>query len=312
MLTDRLSDVREVLKKMAKYRNIIGEEYSARAYDNAAKIIKDTVVLRRVLDGVDLPKGIGKKIREIVVEFIATGSIKELSSLRADPKIIALERFEKIMGVGPVNALKFVEEGYTSLESLADNPYLTKQQKIGIEYYGKIILRIPRAVITSAFEDLQQIINSLDPGSESIVSGSYRRGSATSGDVDVLIKSAMLTGNDVMSAITTKYAYEPEKIVVISSGEQKIMFLLKIQIEASTKYIQVDMFISRPDEYVAHLNYSTGSAEHNIYLRNAAIKKGLKLSQHGLYNGQKKITITNEQELYNILGVPYVEPSLRN
>lgn len=312
LLAEKLEDVRTMLRRMGKYRGLIGEEYPARAYENAAKALTSPDKLGRVLDGMDMPKGIGKKIREVIIEYISSGSVAELSELRTDPKIIALERFEKVMGVGPVNALKFVEQGYTTLSDLRDDPYLTKQQKIGIEYYGKIMLRIPRQIITVAFDKISGIINALDPGSNAIVSGSYRRGSATSGDVDILVCSDTLTGATIMTTIEERYAHTPDKIVTISSGQQKVMFLFEVPVDESMKYIQVDIFVSKSDEYIAHLNYSTGSADHNIMLRNAAIKKGLKLSQHGLYRGDKKIKLSSERELYELLDVPFVEPHERN
>lgn len=301
-----------MLLRMSKYRNIVGDEYPARAYEKAAKIIASADILGDILEGKNMPKGIGKGIRDTIVEFITTGSVKELSELRVNPKIMALEKFEKIMGIGPVNALKFVELGYTTLEELARDPRLTKQQKIGIKYYDKIMQRVPRKIIEEVFEKIKDVIIGLDPRSTAIVSGSYRRGATTSGDVDILVRSDILSADALADVLNDDSRINGN--IIVSSGAQKLMMLTPVTSvpAVGNMYVQVDIFVSKSDEYIAHLNYSTGSAAHNIRMRNAAIKKGLKLSQHGLFKGTQKINLLSEHDLYERLGEPFVEPTDRN
>jgi DNA polymerase/3'-5' exonuclease PolX len=268
--------------------------------------VSDTI-LRRVLDGKSLPRGIGQKIRDIIIEYVSTGSVKELAELERDPKIMALERFEQVIGIGPVNALKFVLRGYTSLTELTKADDLTTMQKIGIEYFDKIMVRVPRKIVESVFTAVKQLlINDID---DIIVTGSYRRGTLTSGDVDILVKSDTMEAKSLLNYLAIDDDHRHTNIVVLSAGPQKVSFLWKLS--DSTFYVQVDIFVSKSDEYIAHLNYSTGSADHNIMMRTEAIKRGYKLSQHGLYNGTTKIKLSSEQELYKLLGVPFVEPEYR-
>jgi len=295
-----------MLKKMSKYRNATGDEYPSRAYDNAAKSLTSIRALDSVIAGVNMPKGIGKKIREVIIEFVSTGRVNELIELRDNPQVAALEKFEKVMGIGPVNALKFVDMGYTSLEELRKYPHLTKQQKIGIDLHDKIMLRVPRATVTQVFDVLRGMILTVDKSSDSIVSGSYRRGASTSGDVDILVRSDTISAKTIVANVEKTMK---DAIIVVSAGDQKAMFLYKLPGGA---YIQVDIFVCKSDEYIAHLNYSTGSASHNIKVRKAAIKKGYKLSQHGLFKGTKKIKLSTERELYDLVGIPYSDPTSRN
>jgi len=303
-LKDLLPGVIAMLKKMAKYKTVLGEEYPGRAYDNAAKIVVSDNILRRVLDGKSLPRGIGQKIRDTIVEFVSTGSTKELIELEQDPKIMALERFEQVIGIGPVNALKFVLQGYTTLADLSKADDLTTMQKIGIEYFDKIMVRIPRKIVESVFSAVKQRLLNNDV-EDIIVTGSYRRGALTSGDVDILVKSDTMEAKSLLDYLPS----DADRIVVLSAGPQKVSFLWKLP--DSNFYVQVDIFVSKSDEYIAHLNYSTGSADHNIMMRTEAIKRGYKLSQHGLYKGTTKIKLESEQELYKLVGVPFVEPEYR-
>lgn len=292
--------VKEALNKMALYKAATGEEFSARAYDHAANIVSSAMVIRKILDGKSLPKGIGPKIRDFIIEIISLGFSKELSELRADPRISALERFQDIIGIGHVSALRLVSLGYTTLESLRmlsdsdKDGILTDMQKIGIKYHDKIIHRIPREMVSRAFEELRKAIPA-----ESLVTGSYRRMAETSGDVDILVKSDTLKAYDIIW---------PQE-VVLSAGPQKKSILWPVEPD---KYVQVDVFISSKDSYIAYLNYSTGPFDHNIMLRTLAAKKGLRLNQYGLFNGKKKIPLSTEEDLYVSLGMKYLEPKDRH
>lgn len=287
-----LDSLKENLQKMAKYKMILGEEYASRAYDNAIKVLVSDQVVHRILDGSSLPRGIGSGIRDKIIEYYATGSIKELSELRMDPKVSALEKFETIIGIGPVNASKFVSQGFLTLESLKGAD-LNSMQRIGLEYSGKIMIRIPRDIITCVFEEIKRNISE-----DCIITGSYRRGAKTSGDVDILVSSDTLKANDLNI---------PGAIDLVS-GPQKRAFLYPLK---SGMYVQVDIFISPKNEYILHLNYSTGSANHNILLRSKAKKMGYKLSQHSLSKDDKEILLESEEELYSLLGLKYVEPEDR-
>lgn len=301
--TDILYAVKDILNKIAKYKAVIGEEYSSRAYAKAAELLTSREVLFRIVNGESVPKGIGKKIREAIIQFIANGIVLDLEELKLSPKIQALERFEQIIGVGPINALKFVSMGYTSIEELSEYKGLTEMQKIGIKYYDKIMPRIPREIITTVFNNIKVYILSADESAEPIIVGSYRRGKLSSGDVDILVKTDVLKDTNLIVI--------PDAIN-LTSGPKKRSLLYP----HNDLMVQVDIFLCPSSEYIACLNYATGSARHNIILRTAAQKRGYKLSQNGLFkvskeSGQVLIPLESEKQLYELLGMSYIEPADR-
>ncbi len=73
----------------------------------------------------------------------------------------------------------------------------------------------------------------------------------------------------------------------------------------------IDLRIVPEESYGAALQYFTGSKEHNIITRTIAIKKGLKLNEYGLFRGSKMIASKSEEDIYRALGLPYIEPEIR-
>lgn len=299
-LYDLLQKLRESLRTLSMYKSIIGEEYSSRAYAKAADLITSPKILQRIIDGVSLPKGIGQKIRSVILEFVAYNSVNELNELRLDPRIIALEKFEKVIGIGPVNAAKFVNMGYTTIEDLKKCPDLNNMQKIGLEYLDRIIARIPRDVIENIHALIDKSIIKADKDAQSLITGSYRRGSMTSGDVDIIVKTDNI--RDTKDIII-------EGAIDINAGEKKRSLLYP----HNNMYVQVDIFLCPSSEWVSCLNYTTGSARHNIQLRSIAQTLGYKLSQNGLFKmpDEKRVQLSSEEELYKILGMNFIDPKDR-
>src|SRR5437773_6728507 len=75
--------------------------------------------------------------------------------------------------------------------------------------------------------------------------------------------------------------------------------------------LQVDLRLVEEDEYAAALLYFTGNKEHNIALRNLALKLGLKLNEYGLYRGEERLPAATEEDIYRHLGLAYIPPELR-
>ena len=98
----------------------------------------------------------------------------------------------------------------------------------------------------------------------------------------------------------------PDVDQVILKGITKSSVILK-------EGTAIDLRVVPPESYGAALQYFTGSKEHNIELRNIAIKKGYKLSEYGLYlkESGKQIAGSSEEEIYKTLGLAYIPPELR-
>ncbi len=290
--------VRRLMKTMAKYKAIVGEEYASTAYTRALDIISSPGKVEEIILSTvgRLPRGIGKGIQSFIAEAIMTGSIAELEEMRRDPRVKAVELLETIIGVGPVTAMKWVSEGTLSIADAANRDDLTSAQKVGVEVHGKVIDRVPRAVVEKIFGDVLAI---LPAGVNAIITGSYRRGAPSSGDVDILIISDIIVANQLPTIPGS---------IIINAGEMKMSYLAPMD----GMYVQVDIFISPSSSRVAYLSYSTGSAAHNVYLRGLAKSKGYHLSQYSLTDGGgKAVILDSEEDLYNALGVDYVPPEKR-
>jgi DNA polymerase (family 10) len=130
------------------------------------------------------------------------------------------------------------------------------------------------------------------------VAGSIRRRKETIGDGDLLVVAG--EPQRVMDAL----AGLPEVADVIAHGPTKTSVKLRSGMD-------VDMRVVPAESFGAALLYFTGSKAHNIVLRKMAIAKGLKLSEYGVFHGEKSIAGRTEEEVYAALGLPYIPPELR-
>jgi DNA polymerase (family 10) len=122
----------------------------------------------------------------------------------------------------------------------------------------------------------------------------------TIGDVDLLVAS------EKPSAVMEAFASMPYVERILARGETKSSIL-------TTKGLQVDLRVVEPNVWGAALQYFTGSKAHNIRVREIAVRKGLKLSEYGLFRAKsgKLIVAETEEEVYERLGLPWIPPTLR-
>jgi DNA polymerase (family 10) len=128
--------------------------------------------------------------------------------------------------------------------------------------------------------------------------GSLRRGRETVGDLDLLV-----TGHD-HARIAEHFAKFPGVAEILAKGEDKVSVKLKND-------LQVDLRLLDATSYGAALQYFTGSKEHNVALRDRAKRRGWKLSEYGLFDGDKILASRAEEEIYAKLGLAWIPPELR-
>ncbi len=330
--TKQLLTVHDALVKMSRYKMIVGEEYASSAYAKAADIVNSTSILDRILSSPpSTVRGVGEGIKSFIAEIIAQSSSTEMENMRADPRIIAAEMLEEIIGVGPMTAMKWVAEGYMTVDDARRRKDLTNLQRIGLEVHGKVMKRVPRKVVEDTFTYVTGIIlgREVTPSGRDgqkrderdergmmkmMITGSYRRGSRDSGDVDILV----VIPDDII--IPARSLPTPADAIILTSGEMKTSFLVPHRTSSHTSdgrprddalLIQVDIFVSPQSTYIPYLLYSTGSAEHNIYIRGLAKSKGMHLTQYALTKDGKKMVMDDEKDVYRILGIDYVPPEKR-
>lgn len=255
--------------------------------------------------------GIGKDLAAKIEEYLESGGLAYYERLSQEiPE--SLTDLLQIKGLGPKTLALFHEElGIDDIDSLEGALKAGKLSeltgirektldnlKTGIALYRGGMERKRRGEVAPLIEGLREKIEGF-PGVKRVeVAGSYRRGRETIGDVDILAESTK--GEEIVQRFTVL----PEARRVLASGETKG----SIEIESD---LQVDLRAVPPESFGAALQYFTGSKEHGVRLRNLAKRKGLKLSEYGVFRGERRVAGKDEAGVYKALGLPYIPPELR-
>jgi DNA polymerase/3'-5' exonuclease PolX len=300
------------LQKLATQAKSRGETYRAQAFEKASNIIsgltyeiKDSKQLKGI-------PGIGKGIMDRVQELLETKHLKEVDTM--DKRAEVIDEFTKIMGVGVKTAEKWYNKGDRSLKDIKAHEKLSHAQAIGMKYIDELGLKIPRANITAIEGILQKAVAKVNKqfGVNIIltVAGSYRRKLPESGDIDVLVTE---TGgrlnekhiNAFLDNLTTVGLITDD----ISLGNFKYA---GICLDKDGIHRRIDFeFVRDYDSYPYELLYFTGSYNFNIIMRQRAKEKNMMLNQNGLYKGGILVPVKSEKEIFEILGMKYLEPEQR-
>jgi DNA polymerase (family 10) len=288
------------------------------AYRNAAKAVRDAPVsvsaLAREGRATELP-GIGGIIQEKVIALADEGAIPAAVKLRAKfpPGLLEITR---LPGLGPKRARRLFEElGIDSLEALraaAEEQRIRALKGFGPKAEDSILAaakaegageKKPRIVLSRALAVAEPLLEALraHPASERVeLGGSARRWTDSVKDLDVIV-----TAKDPLAL--ARAATELELIESAGSPSEA-----GVRMRTHTG-LQVDLKIVAPDQFGNLLQHFTGSKEHNMALRDAAVRKGLHVSEYGVLDDATGVThrCETEEEVYALLGMEYIEPELR-
>ena len=315
-MTVRNSEIAGMFEQLADLLEILEENpFRVRAYRNAARVIRDhprpmSDLVRRGNDLSELP-GIGKDLAAKVGIILRTGKLPLLEKMRARVPAPLVE-MTRIEGLGPKRAKKL----YSALKirSLEDLQRAARSGRIReIEGFGPKTEQLiaQRAALAASAErriglaeaeriadPLVRFLRKISVVKTVQVAGSFRRRRETVGDLDILVSASR--GATVMKALV---AYE-DVDEVISKGTTRATVRLRCG-------LQVDVRVVRPASFGAALYYFTGSKAHNIAVRRLAIAKGLKLNEYGIFRGSRRIGGSDEQDVFDAVGLPYMPPELR-
>jgi len=277
-----------------------------------------------------LIKGIGEGTIERIKEILEFGYLKELKDYNLNSKKFKIiEDLKSVIGIGDSKALELYNNGITSVNLLKkkiNNGSIIVNNKIliGLKYYDKIIKTIQHNIINNIYQLFTHIFININKKYNNDMKyifefcGSYRRKTQTSGDIDILIsKLGIVKENFNYLDIIINILKKP-----IIFNNNKPFLIDDLTKKGSTKYMgfccyndyimRVDIrYISYTSWYTALL-YFTGSAEFNKQMRIKAKLKNYKLSEYGLYTkNNEKIPINSEKDIFNILNLDYIDPSLR-
>ena len=290
--------------------------FKIRAYRRAAMNLESlTEEIESVAErgGLTDIAGIGKDLAAKIGQALETGRIEYLDELRKEIPRGVVELME-IPGVGPKTAKLLFEtlqvDSVENLEALAQEGKLLglpgiKQKTIenilkGIQVVkrGRERMLLGRALPLA--REIVQALEKLPPVKKISMAGSLRRMRETVRDFDLLITSTKPA--KVMGAFIAL----PQVAEVLAHGETK----------ATVRHregIQMDLRVVEPECFGAALQYFTGSKDHNIRVRELASRKGLKVSEYGVFKEAtgRRIAGATEEEVYRAIGLPYIPPELR-
>lgn len=332
------------LEEMARMIEVLGEDqFRAISHSRAARNIEalpfDIATIAGDKKKLTEIEGIGPKIADKVMEFAATGVMKEHAELRS--KVPAgLLQMMTIPGLGPKSVRAIWQTlNVTDLaglkKAIEDGTILTVP-RMG----AKAAEKIKQAMAFAAEGQTRLWLGQAAPLAERIIenlkaklgkkikkidyAGSLRRGKDTIGDIDILIATP-----DAGAAVEA-FKLMPGVAAVLASGESRASVRIRTSVdlarwgdaESAGPTVQADLRVIPEASWGAALMYFTGSKEHNIRLRQRSLDMGLTLSDYGLFpddkeetpphqRGIKPVVSKTEEEIYAKLGLPYMPPEIR-
>jgi DNA polymerase (family X) len=309
----------EIARKLIDIRTLMefaGEPFfKFMAYERAASAIENAPPVAELIAAGELQKlpGVGRTIAARIEEYAATGRSAYFDELAAKypPTLIELLG---VAGVGVKTAAALYElHGIASLAdleralsagALAGTARLGKKSlenmKRGILAYRGRQRRTPLGEALPLARDVIRYLAAGSPARDLTVAGSVRRGEVTVGDIDIVCTA------DDADAVMRRFTSWERAAAVLGEGPTKA----SIWLEGG---LQIDLRVLPAHLYGNLLQHFTGGREHNIQLRELAVRKGLRISENGILNlaTGDNLTCRTEQEVYSAVGLAYIPPEMR-
>lgn len=307
-LFDRIADALEI-KGESGFRVV--------AYRKAARILDDMtedVEAVAAEDRLDTIPGIGKGLADHIQEYLKTGGMTpHREAMKGIPETLldlleiqglggkTIHLMHEKLGVRNLGDLKrVIKDG--SLAAL----YGMGEKKVenirkGIEARERVAERISIYEASLAADGIIAYLKKSALVGRVSAAGSLRRMKETVGDIDILATGKK--GAEIIRYFTRF----PQTSRVLAEGGTKGSIVVKTE----TVERQVDLRIVDESEYGAALLYFTGSKAHNIKLRGLAKDRGFKISEYGIFRGEKRVAGREEEDVYKVLGMPWIPPEMR-
>ncbi|MDH3561923.1 MAG: DNA polymerase/3'-5' exonuclease PolX [Gammaproteobacteria bacterium] len=310
------ADIAKIFEEIADLLEIENANpFRVRAYRNAARQLQGMgeSVAEMISRGEDLTglPGIGDDLAGKIAEIVETGDSRLLQKLQKQtpPSITELL---KIPGLGPkrVHAL-YHELDVQTVEQLAraaqdgrirELPgFGTKTEQTILQAITAHVTKQKRfklAVAAQYAEPLKKYLEKIPDVSQVMLAGSYRRFKETVGDIDILV-----TATNAEKVMDRFVAYDEVKKISAKGGTRATVIL--------QSGLQVDVRVVKKESLGAALQYFTGSKAHNIEIRRLAQERKLKISEYGVFKGNKPVSGSTEESVYRAIGLPWIAPELR-
>ncbi len=335
------AQIAQVFEQMAAMLELTGaDRFRVNAHSKAARTIKDHAGDLGPIAGdeKELTKldGIGKGTAAKIAEFARTGKVEEHQELIGKvpggllgvlgvpglgPKTVKL--MWDTLGVESVEDLKrAIDDG-----SLAGLPRMGTKTieniRASLEFAESSGGRLPVGIARPIADSIVERMRGVEGVARAAFAGSLRRGKETIGDIDVLVTTSdparAMEAFRSMSGVTR----------VLAAGETKSSVRLEIPDEIGGRFgggdgagVQVDLRVVPAASWGAALMYFTGSKEHNVRLRERAVRRGMTLNEYGLFEddggegppqkrGVAPVASETEEDIYRALEVAFIPPTLR-
>ncbi len=320
-------DVAGVLDRVADLLDIQGANvFRIRSYRNAARTVGDlpreiSSLVEERQDLTRLP-GIGRDLAGKIEEIVRSGTLGLLQELERQTPA-GLSALMRIESLGPKRVQTLHSRlGIRTLDNLLEAARAHRIRDLegfGPKSEEKILQaaerlkgsgerrRLKLADAERTATDLLAWLKGDAGVDRAVAGGSYRRRRETVGDLDFLVTCrprAEGAAPAAAAAVMERFLAYGEVAVVVSTGDTRSTVLLR-------SGLQVDIRVVEEASYGAALHYFTGSKAHNVAVRTMGVRRGLKINEYGVFRGDERVAGRSEEEVYAAVGLPYIEPELR-
>ena len=313
----RNKELAKIFSRLAQYLAMRDIPFKPQAYERASLAIESLaedvqdIYEREGTVGLEKIPGVGKGIAERIEEYLKTSKVQDYEKERKRMPV-DLDELTSVEGIGPKAIAELYKrlkvKNLKDLEKAASAGKIRKLARFGVKTEQNILQGIAlvkqssgRRLISDIFPYVQEYITLLKNSSlakEVEAAGSFRRMQETVGDIDILA-----TSNNPQK-LTEFFLAKVKHTKMWGKGSTKV--------SVRTQHgFDVDLRVLNEETFGAGLQYFTGSKEHNVKLRTLAIEKEYKVSEYGVFKGKKRVACKTEEEVYRALGLPYIEPELR-
>ncbi|KAL1901761.1 hypothetical protein Cpir12675_000269 [Ceratocystis pirilliformis] len=337
----------EVLQQMCDYYTQTNDHWRITAYRKAIRTLERCEKpIRTASEARRLPN-IGPRLALKIEEIACTDKLQRLEYARDDPLTEVFTLFKGVYGSGTIQAQRWIAQGLRTLNDLMESGRLTRNQKLGVEHYTDLNLRIPRCEMTALVSYVQRALSEIDPDALALAGGSYRRGADSSHDIDFLLtKPGSASIEEVaplMKMLVEKLEKEGFLVAALAASSKassskwhgccvlpeevaKEVYLDRENIDSGghkSVWRRIDFLLVPDSEIGAAMLYFTGNDIFNRSMRLLASKKGMRLNQHGLWKNvirgpqRKRVTqgelveAHDERRIFGILKIQWREPHER-
>jgi DNA polymerase (family 10) len=313
------TDVADQFDLLADLLELEGaESFRVLAYRRAATRMRETSgsIAQLALDGrAKELQGIGKTIEEKIVQIVEQGEIEALTKRRSTipPEVV---QFMRLPGLGPKTAARIWRElGISTLDELkaaAEAERLRALPGLGAKSEEKILKALAfradnpdegRRLLGEGLPAVQAVVAALREHPAAVhvsEAGSVRRRKETFRDLDIIATAT------APAELTMYFTQLPWVVEVAAHGDTKATVL-------SNEGLRFDLRVVPPESYGNLLQHFTGSKEHNVAMREDAVRRGLSISEYGVTTVETGEVFKTEDEdaLYDFLGYQAIPPELR-